>query len=891
MRRAPSLSGPPAKADISVGALSATTPKPERNVSWSSSAVSNGKRAVPRLKAVGSQSTSVNSTMAGVTGNLPFTDKKLNYATRETALKISASIEEQVTTDRIETDSSSVDDFTSYGSGFGVPDLLRVSSRLLPTKSKPEALRKRALKDASFQEQVPQRISCRNPATALDPHLERAIAVFITEIPDRPQKNAQKYLVTPRDRIQLTANQDILKHVDSPFETEKPKLVRIETTVVDPTRRAGRCISSLLRSRELGLDSWGRNVETHGELRLRRIEMIEPWKYWKGASGDIVAVAWAPNSNIYAAGAAAHTNFEDIQYNRPCNLLLGDLSSNTIRELPDHRVDRPKPETIANGPNATRAVYNACDPKVYETITSIGFSVKGDRMFTASHDRTVKVWKFSDGQYQCLRTLHHGAPVTSIEVSKHGSNLFATASKCIENSVRVYYSQDPEDTPCFVNYSSPRAEARPEWRIYPECLRWGSSQHTSHLLLAGFQQWEAECDGPQLEGQLCLWDANAFQSIKVTPGSQSVFATAWHPTLPFFATGGAPKASLVVDKQNTKTVVRTWDLRTPKRYSREYECPALDMQDITFSPIHANIVTAGCTDGSSYIWDARRPDNILHRLQHGRPLADLDHTRSREEADTGVMMSLWSPGGSLFYTGSSDGAIKAWDVRRHPNDVLTNNIAQFGAGIQSGAFSPDGINLLVGDADGAVHVLSSAPCGPRFNSPATEELIELVKAPDGSGLRLEHDEDNPGTEGTEAANALIASGELEYNAEYGVGKGPNYEGPYAKYARKESIEPEIGRLRKKFERVQPFSKHGEKRDVIADRMSCLLSERKVALNHPISTRPQWSNGCVLKPVSDIHDDPVGAIPESEMVEEHHWWPRLGEDEVTRAREKALAGRG
>lgn len=113
-------------------------------------------------------------------------------------------------------------------------------------------------------------------------------------------------------------------------------------------------------------------------------------------------------------------------------------------------------------------------------------------------------------------------------------------------------------------------------------------------------------------------------------------------------------------------------------------------------------------------------------------------------------MSVWGLGGTLFYTGSSDGMVKAWDVRRYPADVLFRDVAQFDAGVQSGAFSPDGTNLLVGDADGTFHILSSAPCGPRDDRyEGIEEPINLVRAPDGSGLKLENDDDNLGAEGRE----------------------------------------------------------------------------------------------------------------------------------------------
>ncbi len=645
----------------------------------------------------------------------------------------------------------------------------------------------------------------RLSTTAYDPHLEQLVAVLITnETKDHnPSNRANRHSIYHFEQEELLHNKAVLRSADVArphwetelHKTDKPNFTRLETKVVDPVRRPERYIPSLLRHRELGSDSNGRCVNIQRELCLRRSEMIEPWRYWKGASGDIVAAAWSPDSITYAVGAAAHTNPEDVQYNRSCNLLLGDLHLNTLTELPDHRVDRPKPGTLADTYNARQAVYEACDPMVYETVSSIAFSPRADRMYTASHDRTVKIWDTSAPHHSPM-TLQHDAHVTSVEVSAHTPGLFATGSNVIENAVRVYYMEN--NYALHVDFSSSRAVAKPALNIHPECLRWGPSAWTSHLLLAGFHQ--NHTDEPSQEGQLCLWDANAFQFIKVIPSSQSVFAAAWHPTMNYFATGGAPGGNILTDKFRTKTVVRTWDVRAPGHYTMEYECSALDMQDITFHPINSNIVTAGCTDGTTFVWDYRRPDYPLHRLRHGKPLVDWDHTRgSREVVDTGVMMSLWGPGATLFYTGSSDGMIKAWDIRRHPQDVLIRNVAQFGAGIQSGAFSPDGTNLLVGDADGGIHVLSSAPCGPQPVDSGCDDLspelpITLVRAPDGSGLALDVNDNDPGTEGREAAKDLIDSGQVIFDLNFGVTQGLSYKTPYAENVEKEDVDPDAVRL-------------------------------------------------------------------------------------------------
>ncbi|KAL6720183.1 hypothetical protein ACLMJK_002104 [Lecanora helva] len=639
----------------------------------------------------------------------------------------------------------------------------------------------------------------RKLATSHDPRLERLVANLILNQCENPLAAAEKtrqYSVIISEREELVTQPDMIKNVHRNAENKASSLTRIETKVIDPAWNSQRSTASMLRHREIGSDSRGRHIESFHELRLRNVEKIEPWRYWKGASGDIVAAAWHPNSTTYAVGAAAQTNPEDVQYNRPCNLLLGDLISNNLYELPDHRVNRPRPETLANTYNARQAVYDACDPMVYETVSSIAFSPTADRMYTASNDCTVKIWDTKKPQQTCLRTLYHDAKVISVEASTHKAGLFATGSDTPNNPVRIYYAAEPEDSlPFYIGFHSSRAQAKPDSNIYPECIRWGLTPHTSHLLLAGFRQKGHEDEENSRDGQLCLWDANACEFTKVVPSSQAVFAAAWHPNVPFFATGGSPGGNQLTDKHTTKTVVRTWDLRSPRHYTMEYECTASDMQDITFHPTDSNIVTAGCTDGTSFVWDYRWPNHPLHRLRHGFPLVNWDHTRgNREDVDTGVMMSVWGLGGSLFYTGSSDGMIKAWDVRRHPQDVLVRNVAQFGAGIQSGAISPDGTNMLVGDADGGVHVLSSAPCGrqpeQRQKAEVSPEVpITLIRAPSGSGLALSLDDnDNPGVEGQLEAKRLTETGQLSYDTDFGVTQGEAYNGPFAHKHRQEAAD-------------------------------------------------------------------------------------------------------
>ena len=60
-----------------------------------------------------------------------------------------------------------------------------------------------------------------------------------------------------------------------------------------------------------------------------------------------------------------------------------------------------------------------------------------------------------------------------------------------------------------------------------------------------------------------------------------------------------------------------------------------------------------------------------------------------------------------FYTGSSDGKVKAWDIRRPKGQAFVRTVLSVSGVITAGAFSSNFSNLLIGDATGKVHLLET----------------------------------------------------------------------------------------------------------------------------------------------------------------------------------------
>jgi hypothetical protein len=88
------------------------------------------------------------------------------------------------------------------------------------------------------------------------------------------------------------------------------------------------------------------------------------------------------------------------------------------------------------------------------------------------------------------------------------------------------------------------------------------------------------------------------------------------------------------------------------------------------------------------------------------PLDPLDPDLPREIGDTGVQFAAWGQTTNRFYTGSSDGMVKAWNIKAPQGRAFVRNVLSLAGAIISGAFSKEFSKLLIGDATGKVHLMS-----------------------------------------------------------------------------------------------------------------------------------------------------------------------------------------
>lgn len=536
--------------------------------------------------------------------------------------------------------------------------------------------------------------------------------------------------------------------------------------------------AGLLRSRQLG-------YKVHrGAAPIKRTliddRQFELYKSWNGASNDVVVLSWSPDGTRFAAGAAAQSDEHHMQYNRNNNLLLGDLTRNKLKELPDHRIPRSQVRSNAS-------TYATVDPNLYMSVSAMKWC--GNRLYTASYDQTVKVWdvtRHSDAA--CIWTLRHPGKVQVMTVSDFDSQMMATGSEA--NSPFTLWSMPDSG---YSQSSALELIGRKDLDMTPTSLSWGTTPGAKDLLVAGMSGRDPANGDPARSGHLALWQIAEAKAVpqNVSPHSLNVFDISWHPASSVFATASSVPHSARSKGVNrdTRSLVRLYDSSQSGRISRtvvqEYECPALDINDVSFCPFNPNYITASCTDGSTYVWDDRNPDKILHRLKHGSPIQELDSSLTREQADVGVRLALWGNSVTHFYTGSSDGQLKSWNILAATENANTATVSSLGQGIMSGAFSPDKNNILIGDACGGIHILSNAPWS-RAEDDDTRMVFERAET-DGDRVQDGVNEGSGGEEETptiqQEANELFASGQLVLHPEFGAGKGPNYHQYYAAWAR------------------------------------------------------------------------------------------------------------
>ncbi|KAH0558331.1 hypothetical protein GP486_005010 [Trichoglossum hirsutum] len=359
--------------------------------------------------------------------------------------------------------------------------------------------------------------------------------------------------------------------------TTSPSIIRV-ALVAPPVKRGDHVFSastdSLIRRRELGVGhvrgNWHHPRAIESELKLRICDTMKEWRSWTGGSSDAASVAWDLTGEYFVAGFSTLTDAYNMQYNRRNSLVLGDIWRNTVKELPDHRVPRPRSDLVSI----------VDDLFLYQTVSQVKFGAKGKRMYSASFDKTVKIWDYAapDANDRLLATLYQGADVEVMALSD--DEHLATGSKDDQATVKIWSidGANPAMSKIYTSFNSLRKGPA----VYPSCMQWGQHPLVSNYLLVGFSG--EENGGFGRRGDIVLWDAGSETRVTVSPGAQNTFDVAWHPNMATFVVGctlPGPESTRRFNRM--RTCVRTYHPAGGGfKDDCELGCPAYDINEVTW---------------------------------------------------------------------------------------------------------------------------------------------------------------------------------------------------------------------------------------------------------------------------------------------------------------------
>ena len=384
---------------------------------------------------------------------------------------------------------------------------------------------------------------------------------------------------------------------------DAPQLVRVESSALQNKTSAQPPISSLLRQREIngmqpvrarrGQQSFKVEVASYLE------DTLSPKSEWTDCCGDISTLSWS-GEGTFVCGATAHSDYHNMQYNKPGNLAVGSCSLDTLRAVADHRIIRPLIDSSDNTENALEAMRQTQDPWLYTSVVSSSYCDINEFTFTASFDHTVKVWHVAkDGSSIDLRGswLHDGT-VNFVVTSTYHERV-ATASDVSSNAIRVYdfdendINRTPHDTYCGEKALEQAQELRrrDNWAYFPATIQWGKAPGVADFLLVGYSPRSMtghDMDIPEEKrntGELCLWDVTTGNRIIVSsPRTQNVFEVMWHPTQPLFVAATSPCGNF---ERETRTQIRLFVQNESGTFQhiKALDCPAFDVNELTIMSV------------------------------------------------------------------------------------------------------------------------------------------------------------------------------------------------------------------------------------------------------------------------------------------------------------------
>ena len=352
------------------------------------------------------------------------------------------------------------------------------------------------------------------------------------------------------------------------------------------------------------------------------------------------------------------------------------------------------PPNLHYTPEAEGALRGACQygNAVFrghtDEVHSASFSPDGNRIVSASYDRTVRVWDASSGA-ELLKLKGHTGYVRSASFSPDGNRI---VSASYDRTVRVWDASTGAELHKLKGYitsvysasfspdgnrivSASRDRTVRVWDAFTGVELLKLKGHTKSVNSASFSPDGNRIVSASDDGTVRVWDASSgaellkldghtgnVNSASFSPDGNRIVSASWDNTVRVWdASSGAelleldghrgqvlsasfsPDGGRIVSASYDKTV-RIWDASTGAELLK-FEGHITSVNSASFSPDGRRIVSAS-DDKTVRIWDA----------SSGAELLKLEgHTKS-------VLSVSFSPDGNRIVSASGDETVRVWEV-------------------------------------------------------------------------------------------------------------------------------------------------------------------------------------------------------------------------------------